>query len=168
MDRPIPYAEFPSELCSIARTSEIIGDRWTLLIVRDLTNGVRRFDVLREHLGIARDVLARRLDRLAEHGVVERVAYREPGQRRRHEYRLTPRGRDLTAILAALMAWGDRYLAGEPGPPVRLEHRGCGGEVTVALRCSEGHPVAPGRELALRPGPALFAALPPRDATEDR
>jgi DNA-binding HxlR family transcriptional regulator len=128
-----------SDTCSIARTLALIGQPWTILVLRDLFNGLRRFDELARHLGIARNVLARRLGELVDHGLVERVEYREPGQRSRHEYRLTADGRDLRPVLMALMAYGDRHLAGPEGPPVRFSHRDCGGAVSVHLTCANGH-----------------------------
>ena len=88
-----PYSAYDSDTCSIARTLGLIGDRWTLLVLRDVANGVRRFDELAGHLGIARNILASRLARLTEEGLVERAAYREPGARERHEYRLSGPGR---------------------------------------------------------------------------
>ena len=99
--------------CSIARTLEILGERWTLLIVRDIFNGSRRFDQLQDGLGIARNVLATRLGRLIEEGVIEKRAYRERPVR--HEYFLTEKGLDLWPVLIAMLAWGDRYAT--PGRP---------------------------------------------------
>ena len=96
----------------MARTAEVVGDGWTVLVLRDLFNGVRRFDDLAAHLGIARNVLTRRLAALVEEGIVERVPYREPGARERHEYRLTAAGRDLRPVLLAMLAWGDAHRAG--------------------------------------------------------
>lgn len=130
----------------------MVGDRWSLLILREAFNGVRRYAALRERLGIPPTVLSERLDRLVEAGVLAKEDYREPGQRTRAEYRLTNRGQDLRPILVALLAFGDRHLAGDQGPPLLLTHRGCGAEVTVSLRCEAGHDVA-GDELASRPGP---------------
>jgi DNA-binding HxlR family transcriptional regulator len=132
--------------CSIARATEVLGDRWTVLILRDLFNGIRRFDELAAHLGVARNVLTRRLSGLVDAGVVVRTPYREAGRRERHEYRLTPAGRDLRPVLLALVAWGDAHRPDPLGPPLRLEHDGCGGRVGLELRCSHGHVVAP-REL---------------------
>jgi DNA-binding HxlR family transcriptional regulator len=142
-----------SAVCSIARTMGLIGQPWTVLVLRDLFNGVRRFDDLTTHLGIARNVLTRRLTALVDDGLVERVSYREPGQRARHEYRLTPAGRDLRPVLLAVMAYGDAHLAGLAGPPVHLEHAGCGGEVGVRVTCSRGHEIAPADRLRTRRGP---------------
>src|SRR5262249_23495287 len=117
-----PYSAFESEDCSIARTLALIGDRWTLLVLRDVSNGVRRFDDLVSHLGVARNVLTRRLAALVEAGLVKRTAYRADGARERHEYRLSHAGRELVPILLAMMAWGDRHLAGQEGLPVIPRH----------------------------------------------
>ena len=99
----LPYSTYDSETCSIARTLALIGDRWTLLVLRDVANRVRRFDELASHLGIARNVLSRRLAALTEAGLVERIAYRQAGERERHEYRLSSQGRELIPILLAFM-----------------------------------------------------------------
>ena len=147
--------EVDSSVCSIARTMELIGQPWTMLVLRDLFNGVRRFDELADHLGIARNVLTRRLATLVDAGLVEKRSYREPGQRARHEYRLTPAGRDLRPVLIAVMAYGDEHLAEEPGPPLRLEHAGCGGAVSVRLACSHGHDLASSDRLRSTPGPGI-------------
>src|SRR5215207_8178729 len=113
--------------CSVARTLEVVGEWWTMLIVRDAFFGVTRFDDFQRRLGIARNVLTARLDKLVEVGVLERVAYQE--RPRRYEYRLTAKGRDLWPVLNALREWGDRWTAGDDGPPLDLVHRACG-EVT--------------------------------------
>ena len=127
-----------SRACSVARTLELIGDSWTLLVLRDLFNGLSRFDQLVAHLGIARNILTGRLDRLVAAGLLERVAYQEPGRRVRHEYKLTQMGLDLGVALVALAGWGDRYLSPD-GPPVVFEHDACGGRVHAKLVCSAGH-----------------------------
>jgi DNA-binding HxlR family transcriptional regulator len=144
------------EHCSIARTLQVLGDRWTLLILREAFVGVSRFEQLQKRLGVARDVLTTRLSRLVEEGVMERVPYREPGQRQRFEYRLTERGLDAYPIIVALMAWGDRHRA-ENGPPVELVHRDCGAVVAPELRCERGHPVEL-HEIQTRRGPGARAA----------
>src|SRR3954470_2251522 len=138
--------------CSIARTLAVFGDRWTLLVLREAFNGVRRFEELQRGLGVARDVLTVRLRRLVDEGVLERVPYREAGQRRRFEYRLTEKGVDVYPILVALMAWGDRHKADDAGPPVELVHRDCGAPVAIELRCTDGHTLGP-RDVRPRPGP---------------
>jgi DNA-binding HxlR family transcriptional regulator len=145
--------ELDSSVCSIARTMELIGHPWTLVLLRDLFNGVRRFDELTEHLNIARNVLTRRLAGLVDAGLVEKVSYREPGQRTRNEYRLTTAGRDLRPVLLAVMAYGDEYLAGEDGPPMKVQHADCGAEVALHLECANGHQLDSAARLRLAPGP---------------
>jgi DNA-binding HxlR family transcriptional regulator len=153
--------QLESSVCSIARTMELIGHPWTLLVLRDMFNGVRRFDELADHLGIARNVLTRRLAGLVDAGLVEKVSYREPGQRARHEYRLTESGWALRPVLIAVMAYGDAHLAGSDGPPLRVEHAGCGGEVTVQMTCEHGHTLTPHDRLRTTPGPgARYVATP--------
>lgn len=147
------WREHDSTRCSVARTAAVLGDGWSMLVLRDLFNGVRRFDDLAGHLGIARNVLTRRLAELTEAGVVERVPYREPGRRERHEYMLTPAGRDLRPVLVAMMTWGDTHRAGTDGPPLRIEHDGCGAPVRAELRCTEGHPITDDTRLRTLPGP---------------
>lgn len=139
--------------CSIGRTLDLVGEKWTLLILRECMNGVRRFDVLRERLGAPRGVLAARLAGLVERGLLERSPYREDGQRARYEYRLTAMGQDLRPVLVALMQYGDRHLADPAGPPVELRHRGCGSAVGVGLVCDDGHRLAERSELLTQAGP---------------
>jgi DNA-binding HxlR family transcriptional regulator len=148
-----PYSAYDSDTCSIARTLALIGDRWTLLVLRDVANGVGRFDELADHLGIARNILSGRLARLAEAGLVERAAYREPGTRERHAYRLTRPGRELVPILLAFMAWGDRHLAGPDGPPAVVRHADCGAPIKVSLACEDGHELGPRPRITVEPGP---------------
>jgi DNA-binding HxlR family transcriptional regulator len=148
-----PYSAYDSDTCSIARTLALIGDRWTLLVLRDVVNGVGRFDELADHLGIARNILSGRLARLAEAGLVERAAYREPGTRERHAYRLTGPGRELVPILLAFMAWGDRHLAGPDGPPAVVRHADCGAPIKISLTCDDGHELGPRPRLVAEPGP---------------
>lgn len=129
--------------CSVARTAAVVGDAWTALVLRDLFRGINRFDDLAANLGIARNVLTRRLAALAEAGVITRVPYREPGSRERHAYELTDAGRELRPVIQAMLAWGDKHRAGPQGPPLRVEHAGCGGQVRVELRCAAGHLLDP-------------------------
>jgi DNA-binding HxlR family transcriptional regulator len=130
---------YENQTCSVARTLELVGERWTLLIIRDAFLGVRRFGDFAERLGVARNVLQDRLERLVGEGILEKVPYQE--RPLRHEYRLTDQGRDLWPVLVALLKYGDRHLAPE-GPPLLLVHRDCGGEVDDRRRCT-----ACGREL---------------------
>lgn len=139
--------ELDTVQCSVARTAVVVGDAWTTLVLRDLFRGINRFDDLAASLGIARNVLTRRLATLVDAGVVARVPYREPGSRERHEYELTDAGRDLRPVIQAMLAWGDKHRAGPDGPPLRVEHAGCGGQVRVEMRCAEGHLLDPADRL---------------------
>jgi len=143
---------YESQTCSVARTLELVGERWTLLIIRDAFLGVRRFGDFADRLGIARNVLQDRLTRLVDEGVLEKVPYSE--RPLRHEYRLTPMGRDLWPALIALMQFGDRHLAPAEGPPMLVLHRGCGGEIDDRRRCRRcGEALEVGDvELAAGPG----------------
>ncbi|WP_246797811.1 winged helix-turn-helix transcriptional regulator [Burkholderia perseverans] len=140
--------EFP---CSIARTLAVLGDRWTMLILRNAFYGVRRFDAFQAQLGLTRHVLADRLARLVEEGVFVRRQYQERPPR--HEYRLSDKGRDLYPVLLALTAWGDRWKDEGAGPPVLLRHTHCGKLLRPVMVCSEcGEPLDP-RDIELLPGP---------------
>jgi DNA-binding HxlR family transcriptional regulator len=128
---------YENQDCSIARTLELMGERWTMLVIREAFLGRRRFDELAERLGIARNVLTDRLKRLVEEGVLEKVLYQERPQR--FEYRLTAKGVDLWPVMVALLQYGDRYYAPD-GPPMRLTHRDCGGELDdrrICVSCGE-------------------------------
>jgi DNA-binding HxlR family transcriptional regulator len=119
--------------CSLARALEVIGERWTLLIVRDALLGLRRFEEFHDSLAVARNVLSARLARLVEYGVLERVRYQERPDR--FEYRLTARGVDLAPAVIALMQWGDRHFAPPQGPPRLIDHTGCGAPLEAGLTC---------------------------------
>jgi DNA-binding HxlR family transcriptional regulator len=143
--------DYRSQTCSIAGALEVVGERWSLLIVREVMLGVRRFDELQRDLGIARNVLQARLTRLTQAGVLERRLYQE--RPARYEYLLTERGLDLWPTIVALMNWGDRYATPEGGPPVLLEHRGCRGAIDDHRICTVcGERVSVRQALAV-PGP---------------
>lgn len=144
------WTDYDSETCSIARAMPIVGERWTLLILRDIFQGVHRFDELQRHLKAPRDVLTKRLKTLADAGVIEKVAYQEAGSRQRYEYRPTPAGRELRPVLIALRDWGDKHLAGADGPPVAVEHADCGAAVHTRLVCEDGHVIEPATDLRSR------------------
>jgi DNA-binding HxlR family transcriptional regulator len=116
-----------NQACSIARTLELLGERWTLLVIRDVFEGRRRFDRIQASLGVARNVLATRLARLVQEGILEKRPY--GSHPARHEYFLTEKGLDLWPVLVAMLDWGDRHLAGEEGPPTLITHKRCGGRV---------------------------------------
>jgi DNA-binding HxlR family transcriptional regulator len=123
----------------VARTLDVVGERWALLVLREIFLGVRRFEPIRAATGAPRAVLADRLRGLVAAGVLRQRDYQEPGARVRQEYLLTDAGRELQPALTALMQWGDRYLAGAAGPPLELRHAGCGGRVRATLICGHGH-----------------------------
>jgi DNA-binding HxlR family transcriptional regulator len=148
----VGWADRDTRDCSVHRALDVVGDRWSVLILRDVFHGVRRFDDLQRHLGVARDVLARRLDLLVRAGVLTRAPYRRPGARTRQEYRLTVAGRDLRPVLLALLAWGDQHRPGPAGPPARLLHDGCGSPVRLQVVCADGHDVPVTTRLRLSGG----------------
>ena len=141
------------EACSVARTLEIVGDRWTWLIVRDAFLGLTRFADFRESLGVAPNVLADRLGRLVDEGILERRRYSERPPRDRYE--LTEKGEELFVALNALRQWGDRYLCGHP---MRLLRRKGDGMPVVAALVTEGTPTLANDELELVPGPGFPGA----------
>jgi len=144
--------DYEGQNCSIARALEIVGERWTLLIIRDAFLGLRRFDQFQESLGIARNILTDRLSRLVEEGILDRVRYSEhPG---RYEYRLTAKGRDLAVTLAGLRQWGDKYLSEKPP---RITRRRSDKRPVIAAFVPEGADVVREDELESVPGPGLTA-----------
>ena len=141
---------FAEMACSIARTLDVIGEPWSPLVLRDIWVGMNRFDQIQADLGISRKVLTERLGHLVEHGVLEKQAY---DNRPRYEYVLTEKGRELVDVLMVMVGWGDRWLAGEAGPPVLYRHHACGEIARVDLRCSHcGEPMHADDVEAL-PGP---------------
>ena len=135
-------ASFEEMHCSVAQCLEVVGEWWTLLIVRDAFLGVSRFDEFQERLGISRNVLNQRLTTLVEAGILEKVPYSEHPPR--HEYQLTAKGRDLWPVLAAMGQWGDKWAAPD-GPPIKLIHEGCGKVTTIVSTCSRcGEPLTEG------------------------
>jgi DNA-binding HxlR family transcriptional regulator len=141
--------------CSIARSLAVVGDRWTLLVLRECFLGTRRFDAFRTHLGVTRHLLANRLAKLVAHGILARVRYQE--RPARFEYRLTEKGRDLYTVIVGLVGWGDRWMADADGPPVRLVHRACGHRMRPALTCPDcGGPVT-ARDVVAELAPGLRA-----------
>ncbi len=153
--------------CSVARPLSFLGERWALLVLRDLFLGRRRFDEIQESLGVASNVLSQRLATLVEEGIAERRRYSEHPER--FEYRLTEKGRDLQPVLLAMLAWGDRYTAGPEGPPLETVHDECGQAFHMVPTCSEcGERARP----AQRPQPARArrhrGAAPPFDEQRRR
>ncbi len=143
--------------CSIARTLSVIGDRWTMLILRNAFMGTRRFQDFQANLGVTRHRLADRLGKLVEHGVLRRQRYQDNPPR--EEYRLTDKGRDLYGVIVSLAGWGDRWMAGELGAPVERVHRRCGHVAALQLSCEHCGDVVTARDMEARPGPGLRRAL---------
>ena len=142
--------DYEGQNCSIARALEVVGERWTLLIVRDAFLGLRRFDQFQESLGIARNVLTDRLGRLVEEGILERVRYSERPER--YEYRLTRKGRDLQIALEGLRQWGDKYVSDKPP---RITRRKSDKRPVVAALVPKGAKVLRADEIESVPGPGL-------------
>ena len=149
--------DYEGQNCSIARALEVVGERWTLLIIRDVLLGLHRFDEFQESLGIARNVLTDRLNRLVDEGVLERVLYSERPER--YEYHLTKKGLDLNIALTALRQWGDDYLSKEPP---RLQLREGRQEAGRRRDRPEGHQVAPHRRDRDAPRAGRNDASPPK------
>ena len=145
--------DYEGQNCSIARALEIVGERWTILIVRDCFLGLRRFEEFKQSLGIARNVLTDRLNRLVEEGILERVRYSERPER--FEYRLTDKGRDLQIALAGLRQWGDLYLSAKPP---RVARRKSDKKPVVAALVPKGTQVLRPNEVELVPGPGFTPA----------
>ena len=139
------------ERCSMARSLAVVGDRWTLMILRDCFLGVRRFDGFQARLGISRAIVADRLEILVREGVLSRAAYQDRPVR--HEYRLTPKGLELHPAVMALVHWGDRYYAGEAGAPLLHRHKACGCDFHPVQTCSECGEVVDARGVEVRAGP---------------
>lgn len=136
--------DYEGQLCSIARTLELVGERWTLLVIREVFLGRRRFSEMQRTLGVARNVLAGRLQRLVDADILERRLYSERPER--HEYFLTEKGLDLWPTVVAMMHWGDKHFPAPDGPPTVLVHKGdCGGEVNDRRICERC-----GKELEVR------------------
>ncbi len=163
-DAAMRKASFADMNCSIAQSLEIVGEWWTLLILRDSFLGIRRFDEFVERLGISRNVLATRLDTLVEAGILEQHPYDEAG--RRYDYLLTDKGRALWPVMTALRQWGDEWILGEGNEPLLLEHRGHGHLTTAHMTCSVCGEQLDARSVRAVPGPSYGDAtvIPPTGA----
>ncbi len=147
------WSELGAERCSVARSVAVIGDRWTLMILRDLFLGIRRFEDFERRLSISRSLIADRLKRLVEEGVVRREPYQDRPPR--HEYRLTEKGLALHPVMMAIVHWGDTWCAGEEGPPLLHRHRTCGHDFAPVSVCSECGAPLTARDVEVRPGPGF-------------
>ena len=141
---------------SIAKPAALLGDRWTLVILRQAFNGTKRFEDFQQSLGISRSLLSDRLGRLVDAGVLRREPYKDD-VRTRDLYRLTEMGLDLYPVLIAMRDWGDRYMEGDC-PPMEIRHKGCGGEPTLELSCAKCGEQVGARDAEAVPGPGLKVA----------
>jgi DNA-binding HxlR family transcriptional regulator len=146
---------YEGQNCSVAKTLELVGERWTMLILREAFSGRRRFEEMAETLGIARNVLTTRLQRLVEADVLTKTRYQERPER--FEYRLTEKGLDLWPVLISLMQFGDRHYA-PAGPPVLLAHKDCGGAVDAHRTCERCGARLTARDVRAHAGPGATAA----------
>ena len=161
------WEELDREPCSLARSLSVVGDRWTLLVLRECFLRVRRFEEFEQRLGIARHVLADRLKKLTDAGVLVKVPYQE--RPRREEYRLTEKGLELYPVMLSLLDWGDKWMSGEEGPPVLRRHKACGKIARAVQVCSEcGEPMG-ARDMTVELGPgASGGELPPAAKAEGK
>lgn len=146
------WSELSCEPCSMARTISVIGDRWTLMILRDCFLRIRRFEDFERSLGITRHLLADRLRKLVKAGVLRKVAYSE--RPKRHEYRLTEKGIDLYPIMMSIVHWGDAYMAGAKSRPLLHEHIACGHTFDPVMTCSHCEEEITAGAVRVPPGPA--------------
>ncbi|EME14652.1 winged helix-turn-helix transcriptional regulator [Rhodococcus triatomae] len=128
------WLDTSTENCSVQRTLDVIGEKWTMVVLREAFNGVRRFDDMQRHIGMSESVLADRLRKLVAAGILRSQPYREEGRRSRNEYRLTDKGMDLLPVLIALLQWGDRHLADGDGPAMVVRERVSGNPVHAVVR----------------------------------
>jgi DNA-binding HxlR family transcriptional regulator len=142
---------FADMVCSIARTLDVIGEQWAPLILRDIFVGISRFEQIQQDLGISRKVLSERLKWLVGQGVIERREYSTNPPRA--EYALTPKGRELCDLLLVMVRWGDRWTAGEAGPPVLYRHHACGEISHVDLHCARCDRPMHAGDIDVLPGP---------------
>lgn len=158
----VDTSEWP---CTIARGASVLGDQWNLLIIREACMGTRRFDDFQRALGIGRNILTNRLGRLVEQDLLHRVQYHHTPAR--FEYRLTDKGRDAVAVLAAVAAWGERWMSGPEGSPLTLHHTACRHDMHGVVVCSECHEPLEMAEISARPGPGYRAEAWRRVPTGD-
>jgi DNA-binding HxlR family transcriptional regulator len=134
-DQRLKWEDLAEQRCSIARSVAVIGDRWTLMILRDCFSGVKRFDKFKERLGISRTIIAERLQLLTTEGVLTKTAYQDRPVR--YEYHLTDKGMDLFPVMMAIVHWGDRHIDSPTGKPLVRRHKTCGHDFDPVMVCSE-------------------------------
>ena len=145
------WEELSEQQCSVARSSVVLGDRWTLVILSDCFLGVRRFEDLQSRLQLSRTTLTQRLKKLEAHEVLERRAYQ--ANPTRYEYRLTEKGRDFYPVISTLLNWGDKYYSDAAGPPILRQHKNCGHDIQPVLSCPDCGELIDAREVSARKRP---------------
>lgn len=146
------WLSLDTQNCPVKRTLDIVGEKWSLLLIREAINGVRRFDDFRDHLGVSEAVLADRLRKLVAAEILETRPYRPEGGRTRNEYALTEKGWDTWPIIVSLMQWGDKYTADPEGPFLNVRHADCGAPVRVVVECTDDHTEIAHREVVVSAG----------------
>jgi DNA-binding HxlR family transcriptional regulator len=157
------FAHWP---CSVARTVDVLGDAWSMLVLREAFYGIRRFDDFQSSLGIARNTLTERLNRLVDGGLMERDLYQSGP--RRYEYVLTPKGTDFFGVLAAISSWGDRWIAEDGAPPVVFHHDSCGHDMRAQTVCSECGELLAADACSMKMGPGYPDSLRRREDVRRR
>lgn len=151
------WADIGEEVCSVSRSLSVVGDKWTLLIIRSAFLGARKFSDFQSEIGMTRHRLSDRLGKLVDDEVFVKVEYQNNPVR--YEYRLSPKGVELYPIIMSLVKWGDKWMAGEDGKPMEYIHKTCGSNVMPVLTCPACADEVDPREMSVVPGPALKAVL---------
>ncbi|RZF54720.1 transcriptional regulator [Acinetobacter halotolerans] len=151
------WDEIGDQPCSVARTLSVLGDRWTMLILRNAFMGVRRFDDFQRSLGLTRHVLSERLKRLVEHGILAKVPYVE--RQERFEYQLTEKGLDLYPIMLSMIQWADKWMDMGLGKPIEFTHKRCGKKMIPKIVCSECDEPIQVKDVRATAGPGYFAFM---------
>jgi DNA-binding HxlR family transcriptional regulator len=151
----MPYRSFPDQNCSIASALSIVGDRWTLLVMREVLFGRRRFAEIKRHTGIAPNILSDRLQMLVEHGLLVRTLYSEHPES--YEYAPTRKGLDVNPVILTLLRWGDQHASPADGPPRVPVHAKCGHDAHPQLHCAHCGEVLHTADMKIRPGPGATA-----------
>lgn len=151
------WSDIGEQVCSVSRSLSVVGDRWSLLIIRSAFLGGRRFSEFQREIGITKPRLSDRLNKLVEHEVFAKVQYQDSPVR--YEYRLTPKGKDLYPVIMSLVKWGDTWMSDDDGVPMEYIHKPCGHKVMPHLTCPACSEVIDPHDMQVNPGPAIRAAL---------